>query len=118
MFYEKHAVINTIMDSMKRSIILITALLLAVVQGAWAQTVISVSVTNADDLATAVKTNNADIVLGADIQLESYLNIDGNTVTIDLNGHKLYRSISGDYSSTGHVIYLQHAAKLTLFNSQ
>ena len=98
---------------MKRSIILITALLLAVAQGTWAQTV-----TTAGGLVDAVKTDNADIVLGADIQLESYLNIDGKTVTIDLNGHKLYRNIAGSHASDGHVIYVHNNATLTLANSK
>jgi hypothetical protein len=35
----------------------------------------------------------------ADIELSSYLNINGKTLTIDLNGHKLYRNITGNYTS-------------------
>ena len=102
------------MDSLKRSIILITALLLAVAQGAWAQVVVS----SESELNTAVGTDNVtSIVLGADILLESYLNINGKTVTIDLNGHMLYRQIIGGYLSDGHVIYVHNYATLNLVNS-
>ena len=103
------------MDSLKRSIILITALLLAVAQGAWAQVVVS----SESELNTAVGTDDVtSIVLAADVLLSSYLDIDGKTLSINLHGHKLYRSISGDYSSTGHVIYVHNNAKLTLTNSE
>ena len=102
---------------MRKRLFLISTLLLTAVQIIWAQTVIPVRVDNAADLATAVQTDNADIVLGADIQLESYLDIDGKTVTIDLKGFTLSRNIEGNPASDGHVIYVQHAAKLTLLNS-
>lgn len=97
-----------------RKTFFLTLLLLALIPtGLWAQS----TVTTAEGLNEAVGTNNANIQLGADILLSSYLNINGKTVTIDLNGHKLYRNITGDPSSGGHVIYLNNNAHLTLNNS-
>ena len=98
--------------TLKSSIILMAALLLTFAQGVWAQTV-----TTAGELTDAVGTDNASIVLGEDIQLASYLNINGKTVTIDLNGHKLSRNITGGHASNGHVIYVHNRASLTLANS-
>ena len=54
--------------------------------------------------------------MGKDIRLSNYLNIDGRTVTIDLAGHKLYRSV-GVYASTGHVIWAHGGSNLTLTSS-
>ena len=98
------------MKKLIKSLLCLT--LLAFGQGVWAQT----TVTTAAQLVEAVKDDNANILLGADILLDSYLNIDGNTVTIDLNGHKLYRNVQ-EHSNTGHVIYVHNNATLTLNNS-
>ena len=68
-------------------------------------------------LETAVGYDNAIIILDADIQLGSYLNIDGKTLTISLNGHKIYRNITDGPSSEGHVVYVHNDATLTLNNS-
>ena len=103
------------MDSMKRSILFIAVLLLTAAQGALAQVVVS----SESELNTAIGTNNVtSIVLASNVLLSSYLDINGKTLSINLNGYKLYRSISGDYSSTGHVIYVHNNAKLTLTNSE
>jgi hypothetical protein len=69
-------------------------LLLSAGQGVLAQ-----SVSTAYELTSSVGNNNASIVMEADIELSSYLNINGKTLTIDLNGHKLYRNITGNYTS-------------------
>ena len=98
---------------MRKHLLLLATLLLWAAQGVWAQT----SVSTASELATAVQTNNANIRLDADILLSTYLNIDGKTVTINLNGHKLYRVIKGGHNSAGHVIYVHNDATLTLNNS-
>ena len=100
---------NSHMKSSKRSIVII-ATLLAVAQVTWAQT----PVTTASELTTAVGTDNASIVLENDIVLGSYLNIDGKTITITLNGHTLSRNITGSYASDGHVIYVHNTATLTI----
>jgi hypothetical protein len=63
--------------------------LLCVAHVTWAQTVVLTE----GELTTAIA-NGGEIRLGANIQLGSYLNIEGKTVTIDLNGHKLYRILS------------------------
>lgn len=58
----------------------------------YAQTV----VTTDAEIRSAVQVNNANIQLGADIDLSnSTLSIPaGNTVTMDLNGHKLDRKLT------------------------
>ena len=100
------------MSTLRKSLIILFALV-AFGQVAWSQT----TVTTESQLTSAVQTNNANIQLGNNIMLSTYLNINGKTVTIDLNGHKLYRNITGDYSSSGHVIYVHNSANLTLNNS-
>ena len=62
---------------------------------------------------TGAIANGANIQLTADIQLDSYLDIDGKTVTIDLNGHSLSRHLS-DYDHAGHVIWAHNGSTLTL----
>ena len=79
------------------------ALLCAVAQGALAQDHTTVS-TEAE-LRTAVQTNGANIRLTEDIQLSSYLNIEGISVIIDLNGHRLYRNPSSS-SDNGHIFWV------------
>lgn len=97
---------------MRKTIIMTIVLLCAVVQGAWAQTWTNVT---KETLQSSIA-NNAYLRLTEDIQLSSYLNIDGKTVTIDLNGHKLSRSIP-EYGSDGHVIYVHGGSTLTLTSS-
>ena len=64
---------------------LILALMCMVVQGVWAQTEVSTE----DELNNAI-TDGAYIRLAADITLSEKLTINsGQTVTIDLNCHKL-----------------------------
>ena len=94
---------------MKRRIAGILAVLCLIVQGIWAQT----SVTTEKQLTDAIADGATNIQLTGDILLNSYLNIDGKTVTIDLNGHKLTRSIT-DYDHAGHVIYAHGGSNLTL----
>ena len=68
--------------------------------GAWAQT----SVSTAQQLSYAI-TDGANIRLTADILLSSYLNINGMAVTIDLNGHRLYRNLNSS-ASDGHIFWV------------
>ncbi|MBR3109759.1 MAG: hypothetical protein IKH35_01045 [Prevotella sp.] len=77
---------------------LIIALMCMVVQGVLAQEPTWTEVGDKDALNTAVQTDGANIKLTADIALSNYLGIgDGEnskpTVTIDLNGHTLSRSL-------------------------
>ena len=74
-------------------------------------------VTNEAQLNKAVSASNGNIQLGGDILLSSYLNIVGWPVNIDLNGHKLYRNITGGHNSQGHVIYVHNNATLNLTNT-
>ncbi len=93
--------------------IFLLVLLCVVVQGAWAQT----KVANEDELRAAVQTNNAEIQLTADIALSNYLGIDnGITVTLDLNGHTLSRSLSAA-DPDGHVIWILTGGTLTVKDS-
>ena len=70
---------------------------------------------------TALKnaiTNGAYIKLTQDIVLSSYVNIsDGNSVTIDLNGHKLDRNLS-QRIDLGNVIRVQTSSALTIKDSK
>ena len=88
---------------MKKRIIWMIALLCAVAQGAWAQEPTTVSTEN--DLREAVKNNGANVRLTKDIELSKYLDIDGKTVTIDLNGKRLYRNLSSS-SDNGHIFWV------------
>ena len=95
------------------------ALLCTIAQGISAQNAVT-SVSTKGELTGAIA-NGANIQLTADIQLDSYLNINGITVTIDLNGHRLYRNLSSS-SDSGHIFWV-HAndnnvgGKLTIEDS-
>lgn len=89
-------------------------LLCAVAQSVWAQKATTVS--TEQELTTAIADGATNIQLAKDIQLSKYLNIEGKTVTIDLNGHKLSRSLSS-HSNVGHVIWAHAGSKLTLTSS-
>ena len=60
---------------------------------------------------------NAIITVAADIALTNLVNINGQIIIMDLNGHKLYRNITDGPSSEGHVIYVHNDATLILNNS-
>ena len=110
---EKKYQINMNTQPTTSSFIVRAAVLLLTVlttTGAWAQSSTTVST---EDLLNKAITDGANIQLTADIQLSSYLNIEGKTVTIDLNGHKLYRWVA-EYNSAGHVIYVHGGSNLTL----
>ena len=95
------------------SFIVRAALLLLTVfttTGAWAQTPITVET---EEQLTDAIADGATIQLAKDIQLSNYLNINGITVTIDLNGHTLSRNLS-EHNSGGHVIYANGGCNLTL----
>lgn len=83
--------------------------------GVWAQTY---SVSTEKELSSILGGGNgAYIRLANDIYLSTYLNMNGRErVTIDLNGHKLYRRLS-DYGSDGHVIYSAAIYDLKLISS-
>ena len=101
---------------MKKKLFLLTvALLCAVVQGAWAQTEVSTE----EALRTVINENgsNKSVKMTADIQLGSRLVIDnGKNVTLDLNGHKLSRSLT-DYADDGNVIRVETGGQLTVKDS-
>ena len=101
---------------MKKRMIWMLALLCVVAQGAWAQII---TVTDEGQLSRALSGGNGvHIRLANDIQLGRYLNINGRErVTIDLNGHKLYRSLD-EHRSDGHVIYSEATYDLTLISSE
>ena len=109
---EKNHQINMNTKQITSSFIVRAALLLLTVfttTGAWAQT----SVLTEEKLNEAITRGDANIQLAGDIKLSNYLNINGITVTIDLNGHRLYRELS-EHSSGGHVIYANGGCNLTL----
>ena len=68
--------------------------------GTWAQT----KVKTEEQLTDAI-TNGANIQLTGDIQLSKYLSINGITVTIDLNGHRLYRELDSSFDN-GHIFWV------------
>ena len=99
---------------MKKTFMRLTvlALLLAVVQGAWAQTDVSTE----QALKEAVN-GNKSVKLTADISLGSRLVIaNGKSVTIDLNGHKLSRSLKSA-AGDGNVISVETGGQLTVKDS-
>ncbi len=75
-------------------------------------------VTTDAELRSALQVNNADIQLGADIDLSNKtLEIPkNNTVTIDLNGHKLDRKLTKRGEGGGQVITVRQGATLNLSN--
>ena len=75
-------------------------------------------VTTDADLRAAVQTNNEIIQLGADIDLSNKtLEIPkNNTVTMDLNGHKLDRKLTQRGQGGGQVITVRQGATLHLSN--
>ena len=74
------------------------------------------TVTTENGLRKMVK-NGAVITLGADIALSNYLGIaGGTTVTLDLNGHTLSRSLSAA-DADGHVIWIREGGTLTVKDS-
>ena len=95
---------------MRKIQFLIIALLCMVAQGAWAT---DYTVGNETDLRNAI-VDNANITLTADIALTNYCEIsDGKTVTIDLNGHTLSRSLDAA-DADGHVIWVRTGSTLTV----
>ena len=95
---------------MKLKPYLMLALLWAVAQGLWAQWA---RVDNELELKQALADGQRNIKLDYDIQLSGYLDIDGKTSTIDLNGHKLSRNLSSS-SDAGHVIWVHNNSNLTI----
>ena len=93
---------------MKQKVIWTLALLCTIAQSLWAQT----TVNDETSLRGAI-TNGANIQLAADILLSNFLNIEGVIVTIDLNGHKLYRNLSSS-SDAGHIFWVHNNGNLTL----
>ena len=65
---------------------------------------------------TSAINDGANIKLTGDIKLSKHLNINGITLTIDLNGHKLFRELSS-FSSYGHVFWVEGHSNLTLESS-
>ena len=98
---------------MKKLLAVLTAIV-AGVSALFAQTV----VTTDAEIRSAVKVNNANIQLGADIDLSnSTLSIPSNqTVTMDLNGHKLDRKLTQRGEGGGQVITVRSGATLNLSN--
>ena len=99
---------------MKKTFMRLTvlALLLAVVQGAWAQT--DVSTEQALKEAIDGDGSNKSVKMTADIWLSSRLVIEnGKEVTLDLNGHKLARSLKSA-ADDGNVIRVETGGTLTL----
>ena len=80
----------------------------------WAQTVVSTDA----EIRAAIQNDNANIQLGADIDLSnSTLSInEGLTVTIDMNGHKLDRKLTKRGEGGGQVITVREGARLNLSN--
>ena len=98
---------------MKAFRFMILALFCAIAQGTWAQT----TVTNDAELRSAL-TDGASVKLANDIDLSNRtLSIPaGNTVTINLNGHKLDRGLTQRGEGGGQVITVRSGATLNLSN--
>ena len=97
---------------MKRKSIAILATLLIVAQAAWAQC----TAMNVGALYDAVRTNQT-VILNGDFTLDNgRLDIDGTTVTLDLNGHTLTRPMAAA-DAGGQVIFVKNNGKLTITDS-
>ena len=93
---------------MAKRIFLSLATLLIVAQTLWAD----ITVTTESDLRTAVQTNQT-VKLGGNINLNGRLDIDGKTVTLNLNGHTLTRQMAAA-DAGGQVIAVMNNGKLTI----
>ena len=102
---------------MKKKFFFTVALLCAVAQGTWAET----RVKNESELAQAVKTNGASIVLTDDFDLSQPITIQGDnggavTVTINMNGKKLSYKKSVGQTTASCVFVVPAASTLNLSN--
>ena len=102
---------------MKKKLFLIIALLCAVVQGTWAET----RVTSESDLAQAVKTDGANIVMMSDIELSQPViiqadNGNGVSVTINMNSKKLSFKKSLGQNTASCVFVVPAGSTLNLSN--
>lgn len=92
--------------------LLFIVVLLVFGQMAWAQGTVDTE----SALRTAVQSNQT-VTLGTDITLSNgRLNIDGTTVTLNLNGHKLTRPMTAA-DAGGQVIAIMNSGKLTITDS-
>ena len=97
---------------MKRKSLTILATLFIVAQTAWAQC----TAMNVGALYEAVRTSQT-VKLGNDFTLDNgRLDIDGTTVTLDLNGHTLTRPMAAA-DAGGQVIFVKNNGKLTITDS-
>ena len=102
---------------MKRNLLLIITLLCAVAQGSWGQT----QVKNENELAQAVKTDGANILMTGDIELSKAITIQGDnnsavSVTINMNGKKLTDKTSVGQTSAGCIFIVPSGSTLNLSN--
>ena len=104
---------------MRKTIVMTIALLCASPFGGWGASIwAQTSVATEKQLTDAIA-EGANIQLTDNILLSSYLNIEGISVTIDLNGYKLYRELTSS-DDEGHIFWV-HAngnvnGKLTITN--
>ena len=73
-----------------------------------------IEVFNYSQLDLGTHTNNAKILIGANIILLNRVIINGITATIDLNGYTIDRNLTSSGGSDGHVIAIINGATLTL----
>ncbi|MBQ9170405.1 MAG: hypothetical protein IJ148_06235 [Bacteroidaceae bacterium] len=93
----------------KKSFLLTMALLCTTAQGAWSQSEVGTEA----ELTTTVASGGS-VRLTADITLSSRLEIaSGTTVSLDLNGHTLQRSLE-EAADDGNVIFVAQSSTLTI----
>ena len=102
---------------MKKTLLLIIALFCAIAQGTWAET----RVTSESDLAQAVKTDGANIVMMTDIELSQPVviqadNGNGVSVTINMNDKKLSYKTAVGQSTASCVFVVPAGSTLNLSN--
>jgi predicted outer membrane repeat protein len=102
---------------MKKSLLLIITLLSAVAQGSWGQT----RVNNESELAQAVKTDGANIIMQADIVLSQAITIQGDngaavSVTINMNGKELTDKTTVGQTTAACVFIVPSGSELNLSN--
>lgn len=97
---------------MNKATFTILATLLFVTQTAWAQC----HPLNVGALYEAVRTNQT-VILDKDFTLDNgRLDIDGTTVTLDLNGHTLTRPMTTAHEG-GQVLFVENGGNLTITDS-
>ncbi|MBO6216849.1 MAG: hypothetical protein J6N73_04280 [Prevotella sp.] len=94
---------------MKKQLLTLIVIMCTIAQGSWAQTEVGT-----EEALTVAVANGGSVQLTSDITLDSRLDIaSGKTISIDLNGYTLKRSLEAA-ADDGNVIYVAQGGTLTI----